>query len=717
MKYKHMNDRNFRHPGKIRRVLLSLTLAFSLLANGTVPAAADTGSKEPVVASVISSIGSTLEKFFDTFLSLFSGQNTGDGDTSLTATDGTDDYPTMAPVTVASPEAALGDVDDENGTFTVMAVNVPEGSAAAGYFSDADVNTDEISVAFRISFGDDTDDARDYEAESNTDGSYKAVCDMADFGFSTGSYHVSVLLKAGDDEAQLAETDVDVDLQNFLYVAVPEDGYGNAEIYVVNPTLEDGSEATEVRFLLTLRESQDEEDTSATPNQGAVLTKLSVKEDNQASSETVSSQSTSTSDTEENEEENPSTDRSDTDGSYTDSSDTDSSDMDNADTDGLSGNAKEKTEIKSETETETIAIRKLSNPDGSDSGITSTLAEISDTCNDGETETSTETATDFLSTVDLTQNNGETVVDAEEIADGVWMASVSASDLDDGGTYTVEAYVGSSEPDNADIKNDNSTDSEELPGTQRGASTDADLSNMRDDVTSDSEELPDTRYKDASDDTDSSAQQSQEISDNAVSIGTAAFTLWLRDSASVEVPEMLQNPELPTGCESVALTIALNSLGFDLDKTTIADDYLVMGTNFASSYVGNPFTSHGSGIFAPGLTDTANAFLEDQNSSYTATDITGTDFDDLLSYIDEGVPVVLWTTMYMSSVSFTGNNVTYEGKTYRWYNTEHCVVLCGYDRTNGTVLVSDPLSGIVTRDWDAFADIYETAGENAMIIS
>ena len=648
MKYKHMNDRNFRHPGKIRRTLLSLALVFSLLANGTVPAAADTGSEEPVVASAISSIGSTLEKFFDTFLSLFSGQNTVDGDTSLTATEGTtDEYPTMAPVTEAKPEAVPGDVDDVNGTFTVMAVNVPTGAAAAGYFSDTDVNQDDISVVFRVSFGDDTDASRDYEAESNTDGSYKAVCDMADFGFGTGSYHVDALLKAGDDETQLAETDVSVDLQNFLYAAVPEDGYGNAEIYVVNPTLEDGSDASEVQFLLTLREAQDDEDTSATPNQGAVLTKRSTEKDNRASSDTVTSQSASTSDTEETEEENV------------------------------------------ETKTETIAIRRLNNTEETNAENSSTFTDISDNTNNENSETYAETDSNFLSLVDLTQNNGETVVDAEEISDGVWMAGVSASDLDDGGTYTVEAYVGSSASDNTGIQNDSSSDSGELPGTQ----------------------------SDTSDGTGSSALRSQEISDNAASIGTAAFTLWLRDSAFVEVPEMLQNPELPTGCESVALTIALNSLGFDLDKTTIADDYLIMGTNFASSYVGNPFTSHGSGIFAPGLTDTANAFLEDQNSSYTAADITGTDFDDLLSYIDEGIPVVLWTTMYMSSVSFTGNNVTYEGKTYRWYNTEHCVVLCGYDRTNGTVLVSDPLSGIVTRDWDAFADIYETAGENAMIIS
>ena len=45
----------------------------------------------------------------------------------------------------------------------------------------------------------------------------------------------------------------------------------------------------------------------------------------------------------------------------------------------------------------------------------------------------------------------------------------------------------------------------------------------------------------------------------------------------IDMENILQNPELPTGCESVALTMVLNYLGFDLDKTTIADDYLVFG--------------------------------------------------------------------------------------------------------------------------------------------
>lgn len=51
--------------------------------------------------------------------------------------------------------------------------------------------------------------------------------------------------------------------------------------------------------------------------------------------------------------------------------------------------------------------------------------------------------------------------------------------------------------------------------------------------------------------------------------------LELPASAQLDIPEVFQMPELPTGCESVALTMALMYEGFELDKTTIADDYLV----------------------------------------------------------------------------------------------------------------------------------------------
>ena len=61
----------------------------------------------------------------------------------------------------------------------------------------------------------------------------------------------------------------------------------------------------------------------------------------------------------------------------------------------------------------------------------------------------------------------------------------------------------------------------------------------------------------------------------------------MEPAAVLAVPNILQNPELPTGCESVALTMLLHYWGYDTLKTEIADHYLSYDTtNFVSSFVG-----------------------------------------------------------------------------------------------------------------------------------
>lgn len=63
----------------------------------------------------------------------------------------------------------------------------------------------------------------------------------------------------------------------------------------------------------------------------------------------------------------------------------------------------------------------------------------------------------------------------------------------------------------------------------------------------------------------------------------------------MNVPCYNQFPELPTGCESVALTNLLNYYGFGLAKTTITSSYLPLtsGGNFVTAFSGNPFTGTG----------------------------------------------------------------------------------------------------------------------------
>ena len=77
-------------------------------------------------------------------------------------------------------------------------------------------------------------------------------------------------------------------------------------------------------------------------------------------------------------------------------------------------------------------------------------------------------------------------------------------------------------------------------------------------------------------------------------------------------PCLNQLPELPTGCEVTSLTMVLNYLGYDADKTDIAANYLEKGdypdANPNTTFVGTPFDKASYGCFAPVITDCANLY-------------------------------------------------------------------------------------------------------------
>ena len=184
----------------------------------------------------------------------------------------------------------------------------------------------------------------------------------------------------------------------------------------------------------------------------------------------------------------------------------------------------------------------------------------------------------------------------------------------------------------------------------------------------------------------------------------------------LNVPNIRQYPQLPTGCESVALTMVLKYYKFKLDKTTIASRYLPKsGSNFVTAFCGSPFSYSGAGIYAPGLRNTAASYLKAKKSSLKAYNVSGTSLKNLYKYIDDGAPVIVWNSMYMWNP--IGSFYYYAlGRRWTFYRYEHCVVLCGYNKKKDQVLVSDSLSGKVWRKRSSFESIYNKMGKMAVVI-
>lgn len=197
----------------------------------------------------------------------------------------------------------------------------------------------------------------------------------------------------------------------------------------------------------------------------------------------------------------------------------------------------------------------------------------------------------------------------------------------------------------------------------------------------------------------------------------------------IDVVNIMQYPELPTGCESVSLTILLNHLGYPVDKLTVARSYLpkldfywsdgvYCGADFKTTFAGNPESSYSYGCYAPCITTTANTYFEKNEHSAKAYDITGTDFESLLTdYIDNDIPVLIWITSdNLHETVLTSVWTTPDGETVQWVAYEHCVVLTGYDKSKDIIYVSDPLVGNTSYDCKRIKQRYNDLGQQAVYI-
>lgn len=200
------------------------------------------------------------------------------------------------------------------------------------------------------------------------------------------------------------------------------------------------------------------------------------------------------------------------------------------------------------------------------------------------------------------------------------------------------------------------------------------------------------------------------------------------DMMNLDVGMVMQNPELPTGCEVTSLTMLMNYNGFGVSKTTLADlmpklnfyikDNVLYGADFLTTFPGNPYTSSGYGCYTPCMITTANKYFTSvgRDTHYLA-DIKGTDFEDLLDHIAMGRPVMVWATMELvAPVPSSAVWTTPDGKSVQWLGREHCMVITGYDKKNGVVYVNDPLKGKVLYPISLFSLRYNQMGKYAAIM-
>lgn len=201
-----------------------------------------------------------------------------------------------------------------------------------------------------------------------------------------------------------------------------------------------------------------------------------------------------------------------------------------------------------------------------------------------------------------------------------------------------------------------------------------------------------------------------------------------QNSVYIDMESVLQNPELPVGCEITALTIYLKHLGFDADKVDLAQNYLPKGGNaqykddllykdsFFEYFIGDPF-SRGYGCFSNAIVKAANKYLDDNGGGYDVINLSGSDPDVLYDYLAQGIPVICWATDGMIEPEYYESwydNAT--GEKLDWYLNEHCFVLAGFNMSADLVTLNDPMKGIIDYNINKFETRYAQMYSQAIVI-
>lgn len=202
------------------------------------------------------------------------------------------------------------------------------------------------------------------------------------------------------------------------------------------------------------------------------------------------------------------------------------------------------------------------------------------------------------------------------------------------------------------------------------------------------------------------------------------------EGARIKVSNILQEPELPNGCETTSLAILLGFYGYKVDKVDLADNYLPKGDFWSGEwgelYAPDPEEAYPGhpGIYMLGyycypgvIVDAANSYITAHSLPLEAYDFSGSTSRRLRTLVDEGVPVIVWCTTDLEPLRTTVEfHWYYEqgGTPYYPYVNMHAMVLTGYDEQ--FYYFCDPLDNYSRVPRAAFDENYIEVGRRAVAL-
>ena len=192
---------------------------------------------------------------------------------------------------------------------------------------------------------------------------------------------------------------------------------------------------------------------------------------------------------------------------------------------------------------------------------------------------------------------------------------------------------------------------------------------------------------------------------------------------------ILQNPELPTGCEATAGTMLLKAYGYETDKMDVAGamkclplterDGRLYGGHPDKVFVGDPEEVSSYGAFPNVLAEAMQQVIDREGARHNAVPLYHKSEEELLELVDTGIPVCIWSSSKNLEIEhrrgwYLIRDDVYTDDYFEWPSNEHVLVLVDYDEDE--VTVCDPQEGVVRYPRESFFRHYRQVGEYALIL-